>query len=96
MFHPLIALIQKQTQSTHFDPGKIVQIEGLEATESDDIIDELTERMIVSGAGYTHTWQVGDIVIWDNRCLMHKAAGNYPPAEDRIHWRLSIKESVSD
>ena len=63
-------------------------------TESDKIIEELTERMIVSGAEYTHTWQVGDIVIWDNRCLVHKAAGNYSPAEDRIHWRLSIKESV--
>ena len=97
VFHPLIRPHSETgRKALYFDPGKIVQIEGLEATESDDIIDELTERMIVSGAEYTHTWQVGDIVIWDNRCLVHKAAGNYPPQEDRIHWRLSIKESVSD
>ena len=34
----------------------------------------------------------GRIVIWDNRCSYHKAAGDYPPEEDRIHWRVSIKE----
>jgi taurine dioxygenase len=58
------------------------------------VIDELVERMIVPDAGYTHQWRVGDIVIWDNRCLVHKAAGDYPPEEDRIHWRVSIKEPV--
>jgi alpha-ketoglutarate-dependent taurine dioxygenase len=31
-------------------------------------------------------------VIWDNRCSYHRAAGDYPPEEDRIHWRVSIKE----
>jgi alpha-ketoglutarate-dependent taurine dioxygenase len=35
---------------------------------------------------------VGDIVIWDNRCSYHLAAGDYPPEEDRIHWRVSIHE----
>ena len=32
-------------------------------------------------------------MIWDNRCSYHKAAGDYPPEEDRIHWRVSIKEA---
>jgi taurine dioxygenase len=32
------------------------------------------------------------VVIWDNRCSYHKAAGDYPPEQDRIHWRTSIKE----
>jgi hypothetical protein len=31
-------------------------------------------------------------VIWDNRCSYHKAAGDYPPEEDRIHWRVSIND----
>lgn len=30
-------------------------------------------------------------MIWDNRCSYHKAAGDYPPDQDRIHWRVSIK-----
>jgi taurine dioxygenase len=31
-------------------------------------------------------------LIWDNRCSYHKAAGDYPPEEDRIHWRVSIND----
>jgi len=78
-------------RSLYFDPGKILYIEGAAPAESDAIIDELTERMIVPDAEYRHRWSVGDIVIWDNRCSVHKAAGDYPPEEERIHWRVSIK-----
>lgn len=78
-------------KALYFDPGKILRIEGLDAAESDAIIDELTERMIQPDAQYRHRWSVGDVVIWDNRCSYHIAAGDYPPEEDRIHWRVSIK-----
>ena len=76
----------------YFDPGKILYIEGLEPAHSDEVIEELTGRMIVPRAGYVHSWRLGDVVVWDNRCLVHRAAGDYPPEEDRIHWRVSIKE----
>jgi taurine dioxygenase len=95
-FHPMIRVHSETGRnSLYFDPGKILYIEGLDAAESNDVIDELAERMLVPDAGYTHKWRVGDIVIWDNRCLVHKAAGDYPPEEDRIHWRVSIKEPVT-
>ncbi len=48
--------------------------------------------MIQPDGEYRHKWAVGDIVIWDNRCSYHKAAGDYPPDQDRIHWRVSIKD----
>jgi taurine dioxygenase len=76
----------------YFDPGKILRIESVDEQESDAIIAELTERMIQPDAQYRHQWRKGDIVIWDNRCSYHRAAGDYPPEEDRIHWRVSIKE----
>lgn len=96
VFHPLIRVHSETGRtSLYFDPGKIVYIEGLEKQQSDDLIAELAERMIQPDAGYSHNWRVGDIVIWDNRCLVHKAAGDYPPEEDRIHWRVSIKEPVA-
>jgi len=69
-----------------------VRIEGLEAHESDALIEELTGCMIQPDGEYRHRWRKGDIVIWDNRCSYHRAAGDYPPEEDRIHWRVSIKE----
>jgi taurine dioxygenase len=93
VFHPIIRTHPETgRKGLYFDPGKILRIEGLDERESDDIIEELTERMIQPDAQYRHAWRKGDIVIWDNRCSYHKAAGDYPPEEDRIHWRVSIKE----
>ncbi|MBT5108997.1 MAG: TauD/TfdA family dioxygenase [Rhodospirillaceae bacterium] len=95
-FHPMIRLHSETgRKSLYFDPGKILYIDGLEKQQSDDVIDELAERMLAPGAQYSHQWRVGDIVIWDNRCMVHKAAGDYPPEEDRIHWRVSIKEPAA-
>jgi taurine dioxygenase len=91
--HPIIRTHpETKRKGLFFDPGKILSIEGLEPAESDAVIDELTDRMIQPGAEYRHKWRKGDIVIWDNRCSYHKAAGDYPAEEDRIHWRVSIKE----
>ena len=95
VFHPIIRTHPETgRKGLYFDPGKILRIEGLEPAESDALIEELTERMIRPEGEYRHRWRTGDIVIWDNRCSYHKAAGDYPPEEDRIHWRVSIKERV--
>jgi taurine dioxygenase len=93
VLHPVIRTHgETGRKSLYFDPGKIVAIEGAEKAESDALIDELTGYMIQPEGEYRHKWQVGDVVIWDNRCSYHKAAGDYPPEQDRIHWRTSIKQ----
>jgi taurine dioxygenase len=90
------ALIQvhpeTQRKLLYFDQGKILTIEGLARAESDAIIAELEAYFVQPPCQYTHQWRKGDIVIWDNRCSYHKAAADYPPEEDRIHWRVSIKD----
>jgi taurine dioxygenase len=93
VFHPIIR-VHPETgrKALYFDPGKIESIAGVSPQESNDLIDELTGTMIQPDGEYRHKWRVGDIVIWDNRCSYHRAAGDYPPHEDRIHWRVSIKE----
>jgi len=94
VFHPLVR-VHPETgrKGLYFDPGKILHVEGLDPAESDALIDELEGYMVQPGAEYRHRWRKGDIVIWDNRCSYHLAAGDYPPEEDRIHWRVSIKEA---
>ncbi|HUA52574.1 MAG TPA: TauD/TfdA family dioxygenase, partial [Candidatus Sulfotelmatobacter sp.] len=94
VFHPVVRTHSETgRKALYFDPGKILRIEGLEAAESDALIEELAERMIQPGAQWRHQWQKGDIVIWDNRCSYHRAAADYPPDEERLHWRVSIKET---
>jgi taurine dioxygenase len=93
VFHPIIRTHPETgRKALYFDPGKIESIVGVLPQESDDLIDELTGYMIQPEGEYRHKWRVGDIVIWDNRCSYHRAAGDYPPHEDRIHWRVSIKQ----
>jgi taurine dioxygenase len=96
VLHPIIRIHpETRRKALYFDPGKIVAVDGLEPQKSDALIEELTELMIQPDAEYHHKWRKGDVVIWDNRCSYHKAAGDYPPNEDRIHWRASIKEAPS-
>lgn len=90
----LLVRVHPETGRTllYFDQGKILSIEGLDETQSDALIEEMNAYMIEPPCQYRHQWRKGDVVIWDNRCSYHKAAGDYPPEEDRVHWRVSIRE----
>ena len=92
-FHPLVRTHPETgRKALYFDVNKLLYIEGLPEAGSDALIDELRGYMVQPGAEYRHRWRKGDIVIWDNRCSYHMAAGDYPPEEERIHWRVSICE----
>jgi len=91
--HPLVRVHPETGRKLlYFDQGKILSIEGVDDAESNAIIEEMRAYMVQPPAQYRHQWRKGDVVIWDNRCSYHKAAGDYPPEEHRIHWRVSIKE----
>lgn len=92
-FHPILRQHpESKRTSLYFDPGKILYVEGMPEDESHAVLEELESYMIQEAGQYRHRWRKGDIVIWDNRCSYHRAAADYPPHEDRIHWRVSIKE----
>lgn len=79
-------------KALYIDPHKLLNVEGLPDAESKALVTELRGYMLQPDAQYRHKWGKGDIVIWDNRCLYHKAAADYPPEQDRIHWRVSIQD----
>ena len=90
--HPLVQMhAETGRKLLYFDQGKILTIEGLDLADSMATIEEMMAYMVQPPCQYRHQWRKGDIVIWDNRCSYHKAAADYPPEEDRIHWRVSIK-----
>ena len=43
--------------------------------ESERLMDELVEFGCQPPRTYKHSWRPGDMVIWDNRCLLHRGAG---------------------
>jgi alpha-ketoglutarate-dependent taurine dioxygenase len=48
-------------------------IPGLEPEESEHLLDDLVENACKPPRVYEHHWAPGDVVVWDNRCLLHRA-----------------------
>lgn len=48
-------------------------IPGLAPEESERLLDELMDFACRAPRTWTHRWTPGDVVIWDNRCLLHRA-----------------------
>jgi len=48
-------------------------IPGMAQLESEQLLDELLSFACRSPRTYEHRWHRGDVVAWDNRCLMHRA-----------------------
>ena len=48
-------------------------IPGMSQAESKALLDKLMADACQPPRVYKHSWKVGDLVVWDNRCLMHRA-----------------------
>jgi taurine dioxygenase len=65
------------------------RIVGLSDDESCDILAKLYAHIETPAFIYEHEWQVGDVLLWDNRCLVH-ARRDFPAQELRLMRRLTI------
>ena len=65
-------------------------IPGLDATESETLLDDLMTFACQAPRTYRHEWEPGDLVIWDNRCMLHRACP-YDYGEVRVmrHTRIA-------
>jgi len=77
-------------KALYINPGFTVRILDMDETESGRLKAALFDHMIRPEFMYTHTWQPGDLLIWDNRCSMHQATGGYPPEQHRTIYRLTV------
>ena len=64
-------------------------IVGMDRRESDALLDRLFDHAEDPRFVYAHKWAVGDVLIWDNRCLNH-ARTDFPADEDRLLRRYTI------
>ncbi len=67
-------------------------IMGLPVAESEALLDELWHYGTLPEHTWHQDWQVGDMVIWDNRCVMHRR-DNFPAEERRRMHRIVIMGS---
>lgn len=66
------------------------RIEGLSTTESDDLLAYLFDHLEQERFIYEHAWQVGDVVLWDNRCTQH-ARTDFDARERRLLRRMTVQ-----
>lgn len=66
------------------------EIVGLPADESRRILSFLYDHIERPEFVYEHEWRVGDVLLWDNRCLVH-ARRDFPSLELRLMRRLTIE-----
>ena len=62
---------------------------GMDLDEGRALLDELLERATEPDKVYSHSWSVGDTVIWDNRGVLHRAAP-YDPESQREMLRTTV------
>src|SRR3546814_18990258 len=59
------------------NPHYTTHFTGMTPEESRPLLDFLTDRATMHENIYRHRWQVGDVMLWDNRCAMHYAVRDY-------------------
>jgi taurine dioxygenase len=72
-----------------FTPLPLQEVIGMERDESDALLHELARHTVDECFAYLHRWEEGDMVLWDNLRVLHKACG-VPPGERREGWRTTI------
>jgi taurine dioxygenase len=63
---------------------------GLALKESEALLDELWRVVDRPEFSWEHVWRVGDLVLWDNRCTMHRRDA-FDPSTRRIMHRTQVK-----
>jgi taurine dioxygenase len=65
-------------------------IVGLPLAESEALLDQIWAHATQPRFAWHHTWSLGDLVLWDNRCVMHRR-NPFDPAARRVMHRTQIQ-----
>ena len=90
--HPLIRTHPDTgRKAIYVHPGKLERIVGREPKESLDFVNRLLDRVITPANTYRHIWRKGDLLLCDNRAVLHLAHQDYDMAEGRVMHRLLLR-----
>ena len=91
--HPLVRTHHETGKKALFSSAAYIKaFVGLEKEESDALLMELYAHQSRPEFVYTHRWQAGMLVMWDNRSVLHAATGGYD-GYDRLLHRTTISDT---
>jgi taurine dioxygenase len=90
-FHPLVH-VHPETgrRSLYLGRRRNAYIEGLPLDDSNALLDEIWTEATREPLTWRHQWRVGDLVLWDNRCTMHRRDA-FDPSARRVMHRTQIR-----
>ena len=95
VLHPLVRTHpETRRKAIYLNPIRIEGIEGMSEPDALALLDELLDHARQPQYEYRHQWRPGDFVMWDNRCLLHKANGDYDMTQVRYLYRIMLKGDV--
>jgi len=86
--HRLVRTNPANGRKNYYVGSHARSIIGFSGIESRKLIDDLLERATGPEQVYSHRWQVGDTLIWDNRCMLHRGSGF-----DADRWRRLMRQT---
>lgn len=90
-WHPLVRIHpQTHRKALYLGRRSNAYIEGLSVEDSEKVLDELWSHATQEQFTWTQVWQRGDLIMWDNRCAMHRR-DSFDAGARRVMHRTQVK-----
>ena len=88
--HPVVRVHPETGRKAIYLGEKVRRFDGMTDEESKPLIEYLNRHATQPEFVYRHQWRPQDIVLWDNRCTMHQALGDFDPTQSRYMERSTV------
>jgi taurine dioxygenase len=92
--HPIVRTHPETGRKCIFLGDHAEYIEGMDYELGRALIEELNALAVHDDLTYRHRWQPGELIVWDNRCLMHRATDYDPATQRRVIRRCTVLGEV--
>ena len=90
--HPLVRTHPETgTKAVWFHKGKTEKVTGMTPEETQDFLQDLTDKITQPQFCYAHEYQKGDLVIIDDRASLHKAGFDFDQSQHRRLYRMLVR-----
>ncbi len=89
--HPMVVRHPETgRQGLYLGRRRMAWIEGMDLAESEALLDEIWAHAEAPEISWGNNWRIGDLVLWDNRCTMHRR-DPFPAESRRVMHRTQVK-----
>ena len=92
--HPVVRTHAETGRRCVFLGDHAESIVGLPYDEGRALIEELNRMIVHDDLTYRHRWSPGQLIVWDNRCVLHRATPYDPAAQRRVIRRCTVLGEV--